>query len=99
MTDASTLMIFLRMIASLGAVVCLIFAISWFIKKYLKPDQWLNKNRVGSLRITETMPIDQKKKLIVVEWETRKLLVGVSEASVQLLGTHEMGSARESGTS
>ncbi len=99
MADASTLMIFVRMIASLGAVVGLIFAISWFIKKYLKPDQWLNKNRVGSLRIVETMPIDQKKKLMVVEWESSKLLVGVSEASIHLLGSHEIGSTRESGIS
>lgn len=95
MGEPSTAMVFLRMIASLAAVVALIFVLSWVVKRYIKPEQWMAKTRSGTLRVLETLALDHKRKVIVLEWESKKILVGMTESSIQLLST-EVASAGKS---
>lgn len=47
-----------------------------------------------SLRIEETLPLGEKRFLAVVQWESEKLLVGVTPQSITLLEPHTKPKAR-----
>ncbi len=84
MTEASTWMMLLRTLLSLAAVIAVIYALSWVMKKYLKPERW-SKTANGDVRILESLSIDPRKKLLVVEVQNQRILLGVSDHSIQKL--------------
>lgn len=84
--DTSNWMILLRTAAALGLVIGLIFAISWFAKKYLKPERWASSGNSG-IKVIQSFSIEPKKKLMIVEVESQRLLIGVADNSISCL-TH-----------
>jgi len=82
--DANSWMILLRTVGALGLVIGLIFAISFIAKKYLRPERWA-AGAGASLRVQSSFSIDPKKKLVVVEVEGQRILLGVAESSISYL--------------
>lgn len=82
--DASSWMILFRTVGALALVVALIFAISFVARKYLRPERW-SSSAVGGMRIHSTFSLEPKKKLMVVEVEGKKILLGVAESSISFL--------------
>ncbi len=82
--EISPLMMLLRTGGALVLVLGLIFAISAFAKKYLKSETWSPRGSAG-LKIIQSFSLAPKKKLMVVEVEGQKLLLGVAENSISFL--------------
>ena len=81
---ASQWWILLKTLLSLGAVVAMIFALSWVAKKYLRPERCDGGGATG-IKILQTYPVDSRKKLMIVEVQNHRVLLGVSEQSISYL--------------
>ncbi len=86
-------MLILRTILSLALVIALIVFLAWIARRFLKPDRWLVSRQLGSIKVLERLALDPKKSLMIIEWESRRLLVGVTEASIQTLGAMDGASS------
>jgi flagellar biosynthetic protein FliO len=84
MTDMSQWMILLRTLGSLVLVIALIVFLSWVAKKYLRPETWAGTG-LKAIKVLQTYPIEPKKKLLIVEVDSRRLLLGVAESSISTL--------------
>lgn len=82
--DASNWMIVLRTFGALGLVVGLIFVISFVAKKYLRPERWAGASMAG-MKIVQSFSLEPKKKLVIVEVENQRLLLGLSDSSISYL--------------
>lgn len=73
-----------RTLLSLGAVLLIIFALSWLSKRFLK--QWPSLNTpTQNFKILQTYLLEPRKKLLVVNVEGQKILLGVSDHSISYL--------------
>jgi len=77
-------MILLRTMGALALVLALIFAVAQIAKKYLKPSNWAP---TAGIRVLQSFNLEPKKKLLVVEVENQKLLLGLSESNISCLCT------------
>lgn len=93
-TEASQWMVLLRAVLSLAAVIALIYALAWFIKKYLKPERWARSGG-SEIKILESYVIEPKKKLMIVEVRDKHLLIGVAEQNISFLSTLPSESSAE----
>ena len=84
MADMSQWMILLRTVGSLALVIVLIMALSWVAKKYLRPENWAGTG-LKAIKILQTYPIEPKKKLMIVEIDHKRLLLGVADSSISTL--------------
>ena len=72
-----------KMFVGLGGVLALIFACSWMLKRF-------NINKFGmtnSLSISGVLPIGAKEKVVVVDIEGTRLVLGVTATSITKLHT------------
>ena len=72
-----------KMFVGLGGVLALIFACSWMLKRF-------NINKFGmtnSLSISGVLPIGAKEKVVVVDVEGTRLVLGVTATSITKLHT------------
>ena len=73
-----------RTVLSLGVVLVVIFGLAWVVKNYLKPERWM-KTGNSSIQVTQAYPLESKKRLVVVQIEERRMLLGVSESNISFL--------------
>lgn len=85
MSDSSGWWMLLRTLASLGAVLALIYALAWFIKRYLRPEQWATGRSLSEMKVIQSLSLEPKKKLMIVEVRNQELLLGISDLSIQLI--------------
>ena len=81
-----------HMILGLGAVLVLIFGLAWMAKR-------LNLNVGGvttGMKVVASLNVGQKEKLLLVEVEGQRLLLGVTAGQVTLLRTMNEADAGES---
>lgn len=84
MTDASQLWMILRTLVSLAAVLGLIYGLSWAAKKFLKPEIFAG-SAAKVIRVLHSMPIESKKRLIVVEVGSKQILLGIADGAISYL--------------
>ena len=73
---------FLTAIISFLFVIGLLLATLWFLRNRNFSGLGLSSN---SIRIIETLRVDQKHKLVVVDYANRRLLLGASPSQISLL--------------
>ncbi|MBX2825491.1 MAG: flagellar biosynthetic protein FliO [Gammaproteobacteria bacterium] len=64
--------------------LALVLVLAWLILKALA-SSGMAKTRSGRVRITETLPLGTRERLVIVEHDGHEYLLGVSSASVNLL--------------
>lgn len=84
MAETSQWFVLLKTFAALAAVLALIVTLSWAAKKYLRPELW-TKTGLKAMKVSQIFPIENKKRLLVVEIDDRKLLLGVAETNISFL--------------
>lgn len=84
MADLSQGMVLVKTILSLAAVVGLIITLSWAAKKYLRPEKWAGQS-LSNIQIIQMFAIEPKKKLLIVEVDGKRMLLGVAENSISSL--------------
>jgi flagellar protein FliO/FliZ len=75
----------LRVMLSLGAIVALIFAAGWLTRR-------LQSRQVGGgrrLRCIETMAISTRERVMLIEADGKRLLVGVGAGGIRALHVYE----------
>ncbi|HKT30109.1 flagellar biosynthetic protein FliO [Dyella sp.] len=75
----------LRVMLSLGAIVALIFAAGWLTRR-------LQSRQVGGgrrLRCIETMAISTRERVLLIEADGKRLLVGVGAGGIRALHVYE----------
>ncbi|WP_233840688.1 flagellar biosynthetic protein FliO [Dyella sp. 2HG41-7] len=75
----------IRVVLSLGAIVALIFAAGWLTRR-LQSRQVVGGRR---LRCIETMPISTRERVMLIEADGKRLLVGVGAGGVRALHVYE----------
>lgn len=75
----------IRVVLSLGAIVALIFAAGWLTRR-LQSRQFIGGRR---LRCIETMPISTRERVMLIEADGKRLLVGVGAGGVRALHVYE----------
>ena len=83
MQDGSQWMMLLRAVGSLALVIGLIFALAWAAKKYWRPERWAAQ--VGAIKILQSLNVGPKTRLMIVEVDGKRLLLGVGSESVNSL--------------
>lgn len=76
-----------QMVLGLAAVLALIFALAWLAKRF-------NLNGVGvtpGMRVLGAMSVGPKEKILMVDVEGKRLLLGVTAQQITLLQTWESG--------
>ena len=76
--------IFIRTVLSLLAVLGLILVIAWGARRYLHLEKWMSKKEDG-MNVLHTYRLEPKKKLMVIEIEKKRMLLGITEGSVSYL--------------
>jgi len=74
-----------RVLLSLGAIVALIFAAAWLTRR-LQSRQIAGGRR---LRCIETMPISTRERVMLIEADGKRLLVGVGTGGIRALHVYE----------
>lgn len=74
-----------RVMLSLGAIVALIFAAAWLTRR-LQSRQFVGGRR---LRCIETMSISARERVLLIEADGKRLLVGVGTGGVRALHVYE----------
>jgi flagellar protein FliO/FliZ len=74
----------LRTVGSLAAVLALIYGLSWAAKRFIKPELFAG-GAAKIVKVLHSMPIESKKRLLIIEVGSRQLLLGVSEGSISYL--------------
>jgi flagellar protein FliO/FliZ len=75
----------LRVVLSLGAIVALIFAAGWLTRR-LQSRQLVGGRR---LRCVESMSIGARERVLLIEADGKRLLVGVGTGGVRALHVYE----------
>ncbi|MFK2856112.1 flagellar biosynthetic protein FliO [Dyella humi] len=75
----------IRVVLSLGAIVALIFAAGWLTRR-LQSRQFVGGRR---LRCIETMSISARERVLLIEADGKRLLVGVGTGGVRALHVYE----------
>ncbi|MBE1159508.1 flagellar biosynthetic protein FliO [Dyella acidiphila] len=75
----------LRVVLSLGAIVALIFAAGWLTRR-LQSRQVLGGRR---LRCVESLSISARERVLLIEADGKRLLVGVGAGGVRALHVYE----------
>jgi flagellar protein FliO/FliZ len=75
----------LRVMLSLGAIVALIFAAGWLTRR-LQARQFIGGRR---LRCVESMSISARERVLLIEADGKRLLVGVGAGGVRALHVYE----------
>jgi flagellar biosynthetic protein FliO len=92
-------MTLLRTIGSLGLVLGLIFVMAWVFRRYIQPLQ--SKHSIDQIRVLATQDLGGKKKLMVVEFGGKKVLVGMTDQSMARLAEADLrlnvGSVQDAG--
>ena len=83
---------FLPAILSFVFVIGLLLAALWFLKARNLNGLGLSS---GSIKILETARVDQKNKLVVVDYANRRLLLGVSQNQMSLLDNQALADVPE----
>ena len=81
-------MTLLRTLGSLGLVLALIFAMAWVFRRYIQPLQ--SKHSNDQVRVLATQDLGGKKKLLVIEFGGKKVLVGMTDQSMSRLAETEI---------
>nr|WP_231707726.1 flagellar biosynthetic protein FliO [Arthrobacter sp. zg-Y919] len=81
----------LRVLVSLGAVLGLL----WFLQRYLTRNARFDGANQPAVRVVSRQPLTPKASVVVVETEGQRFLLGVTEASVNVLHTAELPPAPE----
>jgi len=84
--DAGWMMI-VKAFGSLTLVIATIFVVAWVFRRFIQPLQTSIKTQ--GFRITSMQDLGAKKKLMVVEFESKRLLVGMTEGSMATLCVSE----------
>jgi len=74
-----------RVVLSLGAIVALIFAASWLTRR-LQSRQFVGGRR---LRCIESMSISARERVMLIEADGKRLLVGVGAGGIRALHVYE----------
>lgn len=75
----------LRVVLSLGAIVALIFAAGWLTRR-------MQSRQIGGgrrLRCIETLPISARERVMLIEADGKRLLVGVGSGGIRALHVYE----------
>lgn len=72
-----------KTLGSLAFIVGLLFGLAFLAKRYFRPEKWGLK--ITGIRVVQSLPLDTKKKLMIVEVENQRLLIGVGQDSIQTL--------------
>lgn len=83
MEDSSQWLQLLRSLGSFALVIGLIFVLAWLAKRYFNPQKW--GMSIQGIRVVQSLPLGVKKKLMVVEVEGKRLLLGVGNDSITRL--------------
>jgi flagellar protein FliO/FliZ len=75
----------IRVVLSLGGIVVLIFAAGWLTRR-LQSRQFIGGRR---LRCIESMPISARERVLLIEADGKRLLVGVGAGGVCALHVYE----------
>ena len=75
----------IRVVLSLGGIVALIFAAGWLTRR-LQSRQFIGGRR---LRCVETMTISARERVLLIEADGKRLLVGVGAGGVRALHVYE----------
>jgi flagellar protein FliO/FliZ len=75
----------IRVVLSLGAIVALIFAAGWLTRS-LQSRQFVGGRR---LRCVESMSISARERVLLIEADGKRLLVGVGAGGVRALHVYE----------
>jgi flagellar protein FliO/FliZ len=75
----------IRVLLSLGAIVALIFVAGWLTRR-LQSRQFSGGRR---LRCIETMPISTRERVMLIEADGKRLLVGVGAGGIRALHVYE----------
>jgi flagellar protein FliO/FliZ len=75
----------IRVLLSLGAIVALIFAAGWLTRR-LQSKQLVGGRR---LRCVESMSISARERVLLIEADGKRLLVGVGAGGVRALHVYE----------
>ncbi|WP_230474759.1 flagellar biosynthetic protein FliO [Dyella monticola] len=75
----------IRVMLSLGAIVALIFAAAWLTRR-LQSRQFGGGRR---LRCIESMPVSTRERVLLIEADGKRLLVGVGAGGVRALHVYE----------
>ena len=75
----------IRVVLSLGAIVALIFAAGWLTRR-LQSRQFVGGRR---LRCVESMSISARERVLLIEADGKRLLVGVGTGGVRALHVYE----------
>lgn len=74
-----------RVMLSLGAIIALIFAAGWLTRR-LQSRQFVGGRR---LRCVETMSISARERVLLIEADGKRLLVGVGAGGIRALHVYE----------
>lgn len=75
----------LRVVLSLGGIITLIFAAGWLTRR-LQSRQFIGGRR---LRCVESMSISARERVLLIEADGKRLLVGVGTSGVRALHVYE----------
>ena len=75
----------LKAILGLMAVVALIFAIAWFVKRFTG----LAVSNQQQMRIVSAIPVGTKERIALIEVADKQLLVGITQHNINLLHSFE----------
>lgn len=75
----------LKAILGLMAVVALIFAIAWFVKRFTG----LAVSNQQQMRIISAIPVGTKERIALIEVADKQLLVGITQHNINLLHSFE----------
>ncbi len=75
----------LKAILGLIAVVALIFAIAWFVKRFTG----LAVSNQQQMRIISAIPVGTKERIALIEVAEKQLLVGITQHNINLLHSFE----------
>lgn len=81
MADISQWWMLVKTLGALALILGLIFGLSYLAKRYFQPGKFA-KNFSKGLRVIQSLPLNQKSKLILVEVEGRKLLIGLTQGHI-----------------
>ena len=72
-----------RVLGSLAVVLAIIFALAYVAKRYFNNQNWAKS--FNQIRVIQSMPLGMKSKLMLVEVEDKKILLGVAQQQIQSL--------------
>ena len=95
MTEPSLLMDSLSAIAALMFVLAILGVLAWAVKRYgLVPGQPRIKTGEKKINIVESRVLDNRNRLVAVEWNGKEYLLATNPAGVRPVGEHQVDSQK-----